>query len=99
MARRTRTITAERSRSAFTVATTANPVGVRCEACGRLHLPARLRLDEHSSASPNCARRDVRLRCDRCGATGSIVFDEGDPLHVQVRREITSDGGPSGTGP
>lgn len=70
----------------FTVASTAIPAGVRCNACGRLHLPHRLRpLD---GQDPN----HVLVRCHRCGAAGPLVIDADDPTHLEIFDAIVDAG-------
>lgn len=72
---------------AFTIASTAIPSGVRCGACGRLHLPRRLSPIDDTSAG-------VRLRCSRCGATGTLEVDPYDPGHAEILHAIVSPGAP-----
>lgn len=87
MARHTRAASREQ-RAVFTIATTAIPVGVRCESCGRLHLPARLRSGTAPNGDNGRADGGVVLRCAKCGATRLLAFDTSDPLHEQVVRAI-----------
>lgn len=66
----------------FTIASSAIPTGVRCGACGRLHLPHRL----HALAAHDSDQ--VVLGCARCGATGPLAIDAEDPVHAEVVRAI-----------
>lgn len=66
----------------FTIASSSIPAGVRCGACGRLHLPHRLR----ALASPEDG--GVWLGCQRCGAIGPLVLDDRDPMHQEILRSI-----------
>jgi hypothetical protein len=70
----------------FTVASTAIPAGVRCGACGRLHLPHRLRPLDHPGS-------EVLLRCSRCGATGVLDIDPEERAHADVLQAIVQAGG------
>jgi anti-anti-sigma regulatory factor len=71
----------------FTVASVASvacasvSARVQCGACGRLHLPHRLRPLARSE-------RALVLRCPRCGATGPLVIDPNDPPHLEILRSM-----------
>lgn len=80
------------------------PVGVRCEACGRSHLPAKVIADRGAGDGRRGARV-VRLRCPRCAAASEIALDGGpekadllDVLGVDGRAVGSSDSSTGGTG-
>jgi hypothetical protein len=65
----------------FTIASFSIPAGVRCRACGRLHLPKRLRPTSRDDVA-------ITLQCPRCGACGALDVDRDDPVHVEIMQAI-----------
>lgn len=75
----------DKAAATFTVASAAIPAGVRCSACGRLHLPHRLRPIAGSQSD------QLLLRCARCGAAGPLPIDASDPDHLEILDSIPLD--------
>lgn len=78
----------------FTVESDVIPPGLRCQSCGRRHLPRRLRvLDAHrfeGPSSPDDEAIVVVVECPACGVRGVLVSAYG-PAASAEEAEVLAD--------